>query len=131
MRKDTISRSQLISGMLATGAFAACGGGASPSAPAANPTTTPLCPAVLNTVGVDQIFSDPVFNGLDKAAIAKLFDPTPQIEANNQGYFSQTGEQIQSDNVIRSIPSAGIVIRTPGTYTFAGNILWSPNSVQC
>ena len=125
-RIDSLSRSQMLGGMLATGALAACGGSAavSPATPAAH------CFAG-STVDINAIFSDPVFKDLDKAALVGVFDPTPQIEALYQGYFNQTGQQLQVGNVIRSIPSAGIVIQSPGTYTFGGDILWTPNDVQC
>src|SRR5258708_48437 len=109
--------------MLATGALAACGRGASPSSAtiAADCFTTSI-----NPVTLDEIFSDPIFKDLDKAALAAIFDPTPQIEALYQGYFAQAGQQPQIGNVIRNIPSAGIVIQSPGTYTFGGDILWTP-----
>lgn len=80
---------------------------------------------------VNEIFSDPVFDKLDKAALVKTFDTSPQLEALYQGYFAQAGRRIQVGNVIERIPSAGIVIQLPGTYTFGGNISWSPNRAQC
>ena len=119
---------------MATGALAACGGGANTSTPvppgaALNPAS--CIPGSMNPVGVNDIFSNPVFQALDKAALTEIFDPTPQIEALYQGYFAQVGQFPQNSNVIRSIPSVGIVIRQPGTYTFGGNIQWAPNAVQC
>lgn len=133
LRTDSLSRAQLIGGMMAAGALAACGGGAdvvdgaSRGSPmlgnrAQGASTKPL--------SVDEIFSDPVFKSLDKAALVKAFDPSARIEAINRGYFTQAGQTPQVGNVIRSIPSAGIVIRKPGRYRFAGNILWQPNDVQ-
>lgn len=126
MQNDSISRAQLIGGVLATGALAACGGGAA----IAPPTPASSC-ALASTVDINAIFADPIFKDLDKAALLAVFDPTPQIEALYQGYFNQVGQQLQVGNVIRQIPSAGIVIRSPGTYTFGGDILWTPNDVQC
>ena len=111
---------------MATGTLAACGGAGSLS----SPTPAPNC-ASLDTLGLDKILSDPIFNGVDKALLKAIFDPTPQIQALYQGYFDQSGRQLQLDNVIRSIPAAGIVIRTPGTYTFGNDIAWTPNDVQC
>lgn len=111
---------------MATGALAACGKGVSlaPATPAPNCST-------LDPLGIDKIFTDPVFSGLDKAALKAIFDPTPQIQALYAGYFDQVGQRLQLDSVIRSIPPAGIVIRTPGTYTFGNDIAWTPNDVQC
>lgn len=135
-RKDSLSRAQLIGGMIATGALAACGGGT--NVVTASPTPPNCVPALANPVGVEQIFSDPVFKDLDKAGLARTFDRSFQIEALHKGYFNQTGQQVQTGNVIRNIPSAGIVIQSPGTYTFGGDILWTPNdaprsaiTIQC
>lgn len=125
-RRDSLTRSQLIGGILATGALAACGGSA-----AAPPGAAPASNCGVPPVDVNKLFSDPIFKDLDKAALLAVFDSTPQIEALYQGYFSQAGQQVQVGSVIRQIPSAGIVIRSPGTYTFAGDILWTPNDVQC
>jgi hypothetical protein len=131
-RIDSLSRSQLIGGVIATGALAACGGGVNTTAVSPAATIASSCvSASTKPVGVNDIFSAPVFKDLDKAALVEIFDPTPQIQALYQGYFAQAGQQLQIDRVIRHIPSAGIVIRSPGTYTFGGDILWSPNDVQC
>jgi hypothetical protein len=132
-RIDSLSRAQLIGGVIATGALAACGGGVNtPVVSSGSGAIAPNCvTASTNPFGVNEIFSDPVFKGLDKEALVKIFDPSPKINALHQGYFAQAGQQIQIDRVIRYIPSAGIAIRSPGTYTFGGDILWSPNNVQC
>lgn len=125
MRRVSLTRAQLIGGLFATGAVAACAGGATPNV---TPTPSPLCPAApSNPVGVGDIFSDPVFDGLDKKTLAQIFDPASKLQATHQGYFAQTGQQLQTDSVIRQIPSGGIIIKTPGTYTFANDISWSPN----
>lgn len=127
-RVDYLTRAQLIGGMIASGVLAACGR-------SANPASTPVAPqcaaAPTSRVAANDIFSDPVFSGLDKEALEKTFDTSPQIEALHAGYSSLTGRQRQIGKVIRSIPSAGIVIESPGTYTFADDILWTPNDVQC
>lgn len=131
-----LTRAELIGGLIATGALAACGRGATP--PSSSPTVAPQCGAssanralTSSLDRVNDIFSDPVFDKLDKAALVQAFDKSPQLEALYQGYFAQTGQQIQAGNVIERIPSAGIVIQSPGTYTFGGNISWSPNRAQC
>lgn len=119
--------------MLATGALAACGGGATPQA--ASPTAAPQCagsaPSVgsASTAAANKIFADPVFEGMDKAALAKTFDISPHIQALYQAYFVQPARQPQTSNTISSIPSGGIVITSPGTYTFANDIVWTPNDV--
>ncbi|HEV2262524.1 MAG TPA: hypothetical protein VGR69_09590 [Candidatus Rubrimentiphilum sp.] len=65
-------------------------------------------------------------------ALEAIFDPTPQIQALYHGYFAQVvGQQVQIGNVIQNIPSSGIVIRSPGKYTFGRDILWNPNDAQC
>jgi hypothetical protein len=84
-----------------------------------------------NPFGINDIFSDPVFNGLDKQALVDIFDHSAKINAVQQGYLTQPFQQTQTDRVIRQIPSGGIAIRLPGTYTFGGDIQWSPNNAQC
>lgn len=107
--------------MIATGALAACG------------RTTSLAPASAippyleqPRSRIDEILSDPVFKGLDKEKLVKRFDPSRQIEANYRAYFLHTGQQPQIGKVIRRIPRSGIVIQSPGRYTFAGDIRWNP-----
>ena len=131
-RTDPLSRAQLIGGIIATGTLAACGGSVNttPAPPGSAAIPSSCISASTAAVGVNDIFSDPAFKDLDKAALANIFDPTPQIEALYQGYFDQAGQQPQNGNVIWNIPSTGIVIRQPGTYTFGSNILWSPNGSQ-
>jgi len=86
--------------------------------------------ASTSPAGINDIFSDPFFKDIDKQALVDIFDPSSKIDALHQGYVTQAGQQIQTDSVIRHIPNAGIVIRSPGTYTFGNEILWTPNNVQ-
>lgn len=132
-RTDSLSRAQLIGGMIATGALAACGGGAyTTAAPSRGSATLGNNARGISTnlVDVNKIFSDPFFKNLDKEALVRTFDPSPHIEALNRGYATQAGQQLQTGKVIRQIPGAGIVIRKPGTYRFGNDILWRPNDVQ-
>ncbi len=137
MSQRILTRAELIGGLIATGALAACGRGATPSAtPSASPSIAPQCGAasasrVIANHPVHDIFSDPAFNTLDKDALAKTFDPSPQLKTLFQGYFAQTGQRPQDSSAIASIPSAGIVIQSPGTYTLSGDIAWSPLDAQC
>jgi hypothetical protein len=127
--KRTLSRSQLIGGILATGAVAACGGGGSP---AVAPTSASLCaPLPASTASLSQIFSDPIFAALDIATLDAAFNSAANIELTYAGYYLQAGRQLQSSNVIISIPPAGIIIQSPGTYTFGNDVTWSPANVQC
>ena len=130
-RREVLSRAQLLGGVVATGVLVACGG--SSSTPSGSPTFAPSCSVVPPTppadrFGLNEMFSDPVFAGLDTGTLLDAFDTSPHIEANQQGYLAQTGQQSQHASVITQIPSQGIVIQTPGTYTFGGNIAWSPNN---
>ncbi|HET7815376.1 MAG TPA: right-handed parallel beta-helix repeat-containing protein [Candidatus Baltobacteraceae bacterium] len=134
MSQRALTRAELIGGLLATGALAACGGAAPPGArpaPIASPCGSASTSGVAASHPVYDIFSHPVFDRLDKGALAKLFDPSAQLQALIRGYFAQSGQRIQVANAIDSIPSAGIVIQTPGTYTFSRDIRWTPNDAQC
>lgn len=131
--RGRLSRAQLISGAMATGALAACGGGNTATPTPASTATCGIVPASQSQdrFGLSKILSDKVFDGIDKKALSANFDPSTQIDASTQGYFAQSGQQPQTGNVIQQIPSQGIVIQSPGTYTFGGNILWRPNGVTC
>lgn len=125
-RREYITRGELLGGILATGALAACGGGATPTP---TPTTPDLCGSAAQTLpDISKILSDPAFNSIDKALLEKIFAPSPNLAGVDAGYFTQTGQQRQTSTVISSIPPAGIVIQSPGTYTFAGNITWTPTA---
>ena len=132
-RIGSISRAQLIGGVIAAGALAACGGAKNIAAvPSGSAMCTTLSPSLAaDRFGVNQIFSNEVFNSVDKKALLDKFDRSPDIEAHHQGYLAQVGQQVQSSNVILQIPSEGVVIQSPGTYKFGGNILWSPKNVTC
>ncbi|MDQ2774263.1 MAG: hypothetical protein M3Y57_04950, partial [Acidobacteriota bacterium] len=122
LRMDTLSRAQLIGGLIASGALAACGA----------KSTTPsgsMCALGVDESIVNEIFSDKVFNGLDKKALLAAFDPSPNIDALHQGYLAQVGQQPQNTGVIMQIPSEGVVIQSPGTYRFGRDILWTPDNV--
>ncbi len=80
---------------------------------------------------IDQIFSYDVFNHLDKDALVNRYDISGAIFEINSAIRSQQGHTLQVDNVISEIPPQGIVISNPGTYTFAGNLTWNPESTTC
>jgi len=80
---------------------------------------------------IDKIFSYAVFKELDKAALAARFDVTDAICDINSAIRLQQGQSPQTGNVISKIPAQGILISSPGTYTFAADITWCPASVAC
>jgi hypothetical protein len=119
---EYLTRAELLGGILATSALAACGGSLNTFPPA-----DPSCAATLAMLpDVNQIFSDPAFNTLDKATLAALFGRSDKLKGNDAGYFEQSAQHMQFSHVITNIPSSGIVIRMPGTYTFAGDLTWTP-----
>jgi hypothetical protein len=61
-RIASLSRSQLIGGVMATGALAACGGGV--NTPVVSPGSATIAPncVTASSFGVNDIFSDPVAN---------------------------------------------------------------------
>jgi hypothetical protein len=80
---------------------------------------------------IDKIFSYDVFNELDKAALVAKLDVTDTIYDINSAIRLQRGQSPQADNVISEIPPQGILISSPGNYTFSADITWSPASVAC
>ena len=125
-----MTRAELIGGILATSALAACGGGA--ATPSTTKTAAEQCAAAaFETVGVNQIFSDPAFSALDKQTLIDMFETSAaQALQPVEGYFGLAGRQPQTTYLIQSIPGGGIVIEKPGKYTFAGNIQWTPGTDQ-
>lgn len=122
---DSISRAQLIKGLLATSALTACGRNV-PSTPSVQPQ---LCtPVSQDLPWLDQALANAIFAAFDKATLLNEFDRSSKIQALQQPYFKQSGQRVQQGNVISQIPSTGIIITSPGTYTFAGNIAWSPSA---
>lgn len=123
----TVSRARLLKGTLATLALASC----SRVTPSASPNATPsaACGAVvenpLDPFNLNQILSNAVFAQVDKAAVQASFDTSAALAASRQPYLLQS-QQLQTSPNIASIPSNGIVIRTPGHYVFTGDILWTP-----
>jgi len=117
-----ISRGRLIKSMLATGALAACGGPIT-STPEAQ---SRLCvPVSQDLPWIDQALANAIFAAFDKQSLLHQFDTSPTLIALLQPYFNQSGQQVQRGHVISQIPSAGIVITSPGIYAFGGNITWS------
>ena len=129
---NTLSRAQLIGGVIATGVLAGCGR-ASNAVPSISPTIPPEVCTVTGPsgeqFGINDILSDKVFDNVDKDVLVAAFDVSPGLDSLQQVFGIQAGRQVQSANVILQIPSEGIVIQTPGTYTFGSNITWSPNDL--
>ncbi len=130
-----ISRARLIQGVLATGTLAACGGGGGGSMPSPIATPTPLTglcvPLPTNSFGrygLDGVLSHPALAHLDKQWLLDTFDVAPALEALHRRYLSASCGQVQQGNTILSIPSSGICITSPGTYTLGGNLTWSPST---
>lgn len=82
-------------------------------------------------INTKEDISYDVFNKLDKNALVNRYDITGAIYDISSSIRSQKGQRPHTDKVISSIPPQGIVITKPGTYTFSGDLTWSPNSVPC
>jgi hypothetical protein len=122
-----ISRARLIKSALATGALAACGG----HIPSAPETPSQLCtPTSSELPWIDQALANAIFAAFDKETLLNQFDTSPSLTTLLQPYFNQSSQQVQQGYVISQIPNSGIVITSPGTYAFAGNIAWSPSAPQ-
>lgn len=81
--------------------------------------------------GIKEIFSCDTFSKLDKNALVNKYDVTGAIHDIGSSIRLQKGQSPHDDKVISSIPPQGIVIENPGTYTFSGDLTWSPASEPC
>ena len=80
---------------------------------------------------IDKIFSYDIFNKLDKETLISRYDYSVLIANTKEPIRSITGQVVQVDNVISKIPAQGIIIGSPGTYTFAKDLTWSPEAIPC
>jgi hypothetical protein len=78
---------------------------------------------------VDTIFAHDAFKDLDKKALVERYDTTGAIDEVNSTLGSVSGQEPQTGNVISRIPPQGIIINSPGTYTFSDDLTWNPGSV--
>ncbi|KGI78264.1 hypothetical protein [Oleiagrimonas soli] len=80
---------------------------------------------------VERIFAYDVLKDLDRAALLKARDASQPIEKLNAPLLVQRNGVVQQDSRITQIPKQGIVIDTPGSYTFAGDLTWTPEPSAC
>ncbi|HTR88202.1 MAG TPA: right-handed parallel beta-helix repeat-containing protein [Reyranella sp.] len=74
---------------------------------------------------IDKVFAHEGLSKLDKAALVARYDVTQALHAISTPLRAKLG-QPQQGFVISSIPPQGILLTTPGTYTFAGPLNWTP-----
>ena len=130
-RTGLISRARLIKSALATGFLAGCGGGTS-RAPVSQPTpASAACVAFsassADRFGLNKYFASNALKNIDKQKLLDAFDPSPHLDALQAGYLKQSGMRVQQGRTIRDIPTSGIVITSPGTYTLSDNTTWTPS----
>jgi hypothetical protein len=78
---------------------------------------------------LDKIFSHPGFDQLDRDALVARYDHSGAIFEAKSGIRSQRGQHPQVGNVINSpIPPEGIIISSPGAYSFTGDVTWAAAS---
>lgn len=81
---------------------------------------------------LDKIFSHEGFDQLDRDVLVARYDHSGAIFEAKSGIRSQSGQHPQVGNVITSpIPPEGIIISSPGTYAFTGNVTWQAASMAC
>jgi hypothetical protein len=68
---------------------------------------------------------------LGRSALVKRRDISGAIHNMRSSILSKKGQRPHVDKVISSIPPQGIIIENPGTYTFAGDLTWTPESGPC
>jgi len=126
-RFDSLTRSQLIGGMLATGVLAACGGRVNPTSGSPMNYAGNAGGIGVNSAIPDKVLSNKIFDALDKEGLKRLFDPSAHLAAIQKPYFARVGQKPQTAKVITQIPREGISIKESGTYTLGGNIQWNPS----
>lgn len=77
---------------------------------------------------LDRIFSHRGLDQLDRDALVRRYDVSSAIHAIKSDIRSQRGQIPQEGPTISEIPPEGIVISSPGTYSFAGDVAWHPGS---
>jgi hypothetical protein len=80
---------------------------------------------------IDKIFSHDVFKGLDREGLVKRYDVTGSLREIKAPLRAQQGQVQPTGNIITSIPPDGIIITSPGIYSFGADINWSPPSAPC
>jgi len=80
---------------------------------------------------IDRIFSHEGLDRLDKDALVRKYDFSSAIFEIKAPLRSQQGQSPQTSSIISEIPPRGIIISSPGTYTFAGDLPWTPESIAC
>jgi hypothetical protein len=127
-RFDSLTRSQLIGGMLATGVLAACGGRVNPTSGSGTNYAGMAGGIGVSNALPDKILSNKIFDAIDKEGLKRLFDPSSHLAAIQKPYFTQVGQKPQIAKTITQIHSDGIAIKEPGTYTLANDITWNPSA---
>lgn len=84
-------------------------------------------PTTTQTV-LTKVFANNCYKNMDTASLIKQLDISAQLRQGNQPAAAAVNPTVQSGTSISSIPANGILINAPGTYTFTGNISWSPTS---
>lgn len=87
---------------------------------------------------IDKIFSYDVLKDLDRDALVKKHDVTDAIDEINAPLRSQAGPIAQpeffvpalADFIIMAIPPEGLTLGYPGTYKFAGDLVWQPDPAK-
>jgi hypothetical protein len=132
-RFDSLTRSQLIGGILATGVLAACGGRINPTS--ASPTgfnafakrSGGAAGIGINNSLPDKILSNATFDNVDKESLKRLFDPSARLAIIQRPYFAAGLHKPQTTTVITEIQKDGISITASGTYKLGKNIQWNPS----
>src|SRR5687768_848856 len=77
---------------------------------------------------IDRIFSHEGLDQLDRDALVRRYDISSAILEINSAIRSKKGQCRQTSDVISEIPPNGIIISSPGTYFFAADLPWHPES---
>lgn len=74
---------------------------------------------------IDKIFSYGVIDEVDKLALLARYERSAALAEIKSGFHLWRGKSPQADAVISSLP---VTISQGGTYTFSGDLTWSPTA---
>lgn len=80
---------------------------------------------------IEKILSYNIFRKIDTRLLLEKYDYSSKIYAINSTIERPAAKFTQTEHIIANVPPEGIFISSPGTYTFAKNLVWRPANGPC